>query len=111
MARKIVRKSPAPGVDGRRGIPGPSDGPQTPFHVRVLGQRDPVPISGTRDQKAAAIAGLQRGRAAREQLRHAAITKSQIQTMARNGALHLRLPGVYAVGHVMEGELTHETEV
>jgi very-short-patch-repair endonuclease len=69
-----------------------------------------VPISGTRDQKAAAIAGLQRGRAAREQLRQGAITKSQIQTMVRNGALHLRLPGVYAVGHVVEAELTRETE-
>ena len=92
VTRRIVRKSPAQGPERLRGIAGPSDGPGIPFQVWVLGQRDPVPIHGTRDQKAAAIAGYQRGRATREQFYEAGITKSQIQTMTRSGAPHPRPP-------------------
>ncbi len=69
-----------------------------------------MPIAGTRDQRAAAIAALQRGRASRGQLLDAGITKSQIQTMVRTGTLHPRLPGVFAVGFDAASELTRETE-
>ncbi len=67
-------------------------------------------MRGSRDQRVAAIAGEQRGRAKRAQLLAAAITDHQIATMVGSGWLEPRFRGVYVVGYAPDGELTRETE-
>lgn len=81
-----------------------------PFYVPVLGHRELFPVRGSRDQRAAAIAREQRGRANRTQLLTAKVTDHQIGTMVGNGWLRPRFPGVYVVGYAPDGELTRETE-
>ncbi len=76
----------------------------------MLGQRDFVLVSGRRDERVGVIADLQRGRVARWQLLAVGITDNMIHTMLGSGILRPRLPGVYAVGHVIAAELTRETE-
>ncbi|MFL5828499.1 MAG: hypothetical protein ACJ76X_01150 [Solirubrobacteraceae bacterium] len=67
-------------------------------------------IRGSREDRLAAIAKLQRGRVSRDQLLAAGITKTMIQTMLRTGSLRRRRRGVFAVGHEAPAELATETE-
>jgi very-short-patch-repair endonuclease len=67
-------------------------------------------VQGRRDERTGAIADRQRGRVARWQLLSVGITDNMIHSMLESGILRSRLPGVYAVGHVIEAELTRETE-
>jgi very-short-patch-repair endonuclease len=67
--------------------------------IKVLGVRDPVVVSGTRDQRIAAIASRQHGRVGRSQLRAAGITDNVIAGLIARGALHREHPSVFAVGH------------
>ncbi len=108
----VENRVATPSVEGMARTPGRrhrrrDDGP---FCVPVLGHREPLIVTGTRDQRVAAIAGEQRSRANRLQLLKAAITDHQIRTMRGNGWLDARFPGVYAVGYASDGDLTRETE-
>lgn len=67
--------------------------------VKVLGVRDAVVVSGTRDQRIAAIASRQHGRVGRSQLRAAGISDNVIAGLIARGALHREHPSVFAVGH------------
>src|SRR2546423_4231460 len=86
-----------------------SDTRQTTHRVKVLGMRSLLSVSGTRDQRIAAIAQTQRGRVSRRQLLAAGITDSQMHRMLRIGWLHRLHYGVYAVGHLAPIELGRET--
>jgi very-short-patch-repair endonuclease len=79
------------------------------YLVEVLGVSHPVPVSGTRAQRMAAIAGLQRGRIARRQLLAAGVDRGAIGRLIANGHLHRRHPAVYAVGHAAPVPLGDET--
>src|SRR5438105_7082954 len=79
------------------------------YLVEVLGVGRPVPVSGTRAERIAAIAELQRGRIARRQLLAAGIGRSAIGRLIANGHLHVLHRAVYAVGHVAPTQLGAET--
>jgi hypothetical protein len=78
--------------------------------VKVLGVEQMLQVEGTRDQKVAAIAELQRNRVARRQLLAAGVTRSMIATMLNGGSLYPRRTAVYAVGSPAGVELGLETE-
>jgi very-short-patch-repair endonuclease len=78
--------------------------------VAVLGVWDPVPIHGSRDERAAAVAGRQRGRVTRAQLLAAGVSRSMIETMLGNGRLEARYPGVYALAGAGDLEFARHTE-
>ena len=71
--------------------------------------RRPVAITGERAERVAAIAGFQRGRASRDQLRSAGIRDRTISRLAANGQLYRVHTGVYAVGHTAPAALADET--
>jgi very-short-patch-repair endonuclease len=75
----------------------------------VLGVRDEVPVSGTRNARIAQIAGAQRGRVATRQLRAAGISTSAIGRMIASGTLIAVHRGVYRVGHAAPVRLGDET--
>ena len=77
--------------------------------VKVLGVSAPIPVSGARDQRIATIAGPQRGRVARRQLRAAGISGAAIDRLVAKGQLHRQHRGVYAVGHPAPVSLGAET--
>jgi very-short-patch-repair endonuclease len=77
----------------------PSGGAQSAHAVKVLGVRDPIVVTGTRDERIAAIADAQRGRVSRAQLTAAGITDSAIRTRTAKSWLHRLHIAVYAVGH------------
>jgi very-short-patch-repair endonuclease len=82
---------------------------EIPRPVRVLGVRDLLHLEGSCDERLAAIAGLQRGRVARWQLREAGISDRVIHRMLRRAQLHRLHAGVYAVGHTGAIALGRET--
>jgi very-short-patch-repair endonuclease len=77
--------------------------------VKVLGARNEVPVSGTRDTRIAAIAGAQRGRVATRQLCAAGISNSAIGRMVASGGLIPVHRGVFLVGHAAPVALGDET--
>jgi very-short-patch-repair endonuclease len=77
--------------------------------VKVLGVDRLLVVSGSRDQRIAAIAAHQRGRVARRQLLAAGITEGMIAAMLARGAVYRRHAGVYAVGHLAPVEYGEET--
>ena len=88
----------------------PESGHHSTHVVKVLGVRALVPISGTRDERIAHIARLQRGRVSRRQLRGAGISDSAISRLAARGGLHREHPGVFVVGYRgVEVPLARET--
>ena len=94
----------------RRGVKQfPDSGNETPRLVQLLGASHPVPASGPREKRIAAIAEAQRGRAARRQLLSAGISSSAIGRMIDRGRLHPVHPGVYTVGHDAPVPLGDET--
>jgi very-short-patch-repair endonuclease len=79
------------------------------YPVKLLGVRPLFLVSGTRDQRVAAIAERQRGRISRQQLLAAGISRNVIDRMRANGRLHRLHAGVYAAGHLAPIELGRET--
>jgi very-short-patch-repair endonuclease len=77
--------------------------------VKVLGVRAGLVVSGTRDEKIAAIARLQRGRVARRQLLAAGLGYRVISRAVERGLLSALPGGVFAVGHTGAVELGNET--
>jgi very-short-patch-repair endonuclease len=71
--------------------------------------RDFLIVSGSREQRVAAVARLQRGRVARRQLIEAGISPAAIGRMVTRGLLHREHAGVYAVIDPTPGPLTRET--
>jgi very-short-patch-repair endonuclease len=80
-----------------------------PHLVAVLGVRHPVAISGTREDRISSMAGLQRGRVSRAQLRAAGVADRTIDYLVAKGHLHRVHRGVYAVGHTAPAPLADET--
>jgi very-short-patch-repair endonuclease len=68
-----------------------------------------VCVSGTREEKVAAIAARQRGRVSRDQLLAAGLSYGVIQRLIKRGFLHPIHGSVYAVGHNGAVELGAET--
>jgi very-short-patch-repair endonuclease len=77
--------------------------------VKLLGVRDEVPVSGTREARIAQIAGAQRGRVASRQLQAAGISTSAIGRMVASGRLIPVHRGVFLVGHAAAARLGDET--
>src|ERR1700759_4131363 len=83
---------------------------QTTHLVEVLGVSGPIRVCGSRDERIAAVAGKQRGRISRSQIRDAGVNDDAIDRLVRNGHLIRKQKGVYAVGHDAVTPLTAETE-
>lgn len=103
----VFRRDP-----GRPADPGASH-PETendaPRFVPVLGLWRKTPVAGSRDERIAAIAGLQQGRVARSQLLEAGLSSGAIGRCVAAGRLRVEHPGVYAVGHDAPMPLAPET--
>ncbi len=65
--------------------------------VKVLGRRGFLAVSGSGDERIAAIAGTQRGRGSRAQLRAAGVSQGQVARRLRRGLLRREHAGVYTV--------------
>lgn len=87
----------------------PNSGDDRTILVPVLGLRHVFPVNGSRDQRIAAIAGLQRGFVARWQLLAAGIQSGAVDRMLANGRLLQAHRGVYSVGHSTTQPLGRET--
>lgn len=94
---------------GSSGACDPDSGSPTPHLVKVLGVRDPMPVYGRVVERIAAIAGVQRGLVARDQLIAAAISRSAIGRLIASGHLHRVHRNAYAVGHLAPAPLAAET--
>jgi very-short-patch-repair endonuclease len=77
--------------------------------VAILGSRNKIVVSGSRDKRIAAIARHQRGRVSRDQLVAIGLSAGVIQRRVRRGLLLAERPGVYLVGHVAVVPLGPET--
>lgn len=78
--------------------------------MKVLGVRSEVSISGSRDERIAAVASWQRGRIASRQLRSIAVSPSSVTWLVSQGRLFPSLRCVFSVGHNAPVELGAETE-
>jgi hypothetical protein len=77
---------------------GPESGHVSTNLVAILGVRAPMPVSGPREERILAIAGRQRARINRLQLRAAGISDSAIGRMVDRGFLRREHRAVYALG-------------
>ncbi len=75
----------------------------------MLGVGAILSVSGTVEQRVAAIAALQRGCVARRQLLAAGLSPGKITRLTAKGYLYRQFLGVYTVGHPGERPLMHET--
>jgi hypothetical protein len=91
-----------------RDVEPPLRGGSASFAVQVLGMRRRTTVSGTRDQRIAAVANLQRGRLTRQQLLAIGIGSNTIDRLLRCGYLTPKHRGVYAL-HRVEIEYGDET--
>lgn len=66
-------------------------------------------VSGSPDERIAAVAGAQRGRISRDQLRAIDLTDAGIHRRVRSGCLIREFRAVYAVGHAAPAPLAAET--
>src|SRR5436305_10084431 len=107
MAR-IRRHTPPP--QERSVVPSADSADGTTHLVEVLGVSHPIRVSGTRDERIAAVAHHQRGRLSRDQMRAAGLDDDTIDRRARTGHLIRKQKGVYAVGHAAPTALAAETE-
>jgi very-short-patch-repair endonuclease len=78
--------------------------------VRVLGVRSTASISGTREERIAAVAGFQRGRIASRQLHAIGVAPASVSWLVAKAHLFPSLRGVFVVGHTAPVELGAETE-
>jgi very-short-patch-repair endonuclease len=77
--------------------------------VAILGSRNKFIVSGSREERIAAVARHQRGRVSRDQLVAIGLSAGAIQRRLRRGLLLAEHPGVYLVGHAAPVELGPET--
>jgi predicted transcriptional regulator of viral defense system len=78
------------------------------FAVQILGLRRRTTVSGTRDQRIAAVGNLQRGRISRQQLLAIGVASNTVHRLVRSGYLWRRHRGVYAL-HRIDVEYGDET--
>jgi very-short-patch-repair endonuclease len=78
--------------------------------VKVLGVRSEVSISGSREERIAAVAGHQRGRIATRQLRAIGVGPASVSWLVGRGRLFPSLRCVFILGHSAAVELGTETE-
>ena len=104
-----------PGVSERaaewgeaRDVESPLSGQSTSCAVQILGMRRRTTVAGTRDQRIAAVANLQRGRLSRRQLLAIRVDSNTVYRLLRSGYLALKHRGVYVL-HRVEVELGDET--
>ncbi len=88
---------------------GPRGGRKQTHLVKVLGARSELTVSGSRDERIATIAAVQRGRVSRVQLLAAGISSTTIGRLIAKGQLLRLHRGVFAVGHSAPIELGDET--
>ncbi len=109
------------GIEGTAGVPErepdrrqtrdakpPLSGGRGTFAVQILGIRRGTTVSGTRDQRIASVANLQRGRLTRQQLLAIGIGSNTVDRLIRCGYLAPKHRGVYAL-HRAEVEYGDET--
>lgn len=77
--------------------------------MRVLGSRNEMIVSGTPEQRIAAIARLQRGRVSHAQLHAIGLSDGAIRRRVCRGSLMREHPSAYFVGHVAPTPLGSET--
>lgn len=106
---KAATRRRTPGNDQGSVVASPPADDQPTHHVDVLGVSRLVAVSGSRDQRVAAIAALQRGVIARTQLLAAGVADRTIYRLVAKGQLHRLHLAVYAVGHTAPAPLTEET--
>lgn len=94
---------------GRRGSRWPDTGHDEPRFVRVLGDGSPVAVWGSRDERIARVAELQRGHITRDQLRDTGITDSATTRLINAGRLVRVHQSVYAVRPAIVVALASET--
>lgn len=109
MARETGQPSPARGSSSERATLRSPTGTNVTRYVKLLGVRDEVPVSGSRDARIGQIAGAQRGRIATRQLRDAGVSTSTISRMVSSGSLLQVHRGVFLVGHDAPTALGDET--
>ena len=95
----------APECGGARDVEHPLSGQSTSFAVQILGMRRRTTVCGTRDQRIAAVANLQRGRLNRQQLLAIGIGSNTIVRLVASGYLAPKHRGVYAL-HRIDVELS-----
>ena len=98
----------APECGEARDVEHPLSGQSTSFAVPILGMRRRTTVSGTRDQRIAAVANLQRGRLSRQQLLTIGIGSNTIVRLVRSGYLAPKHRGVHAL-HRVDVEYGDET--
>jgi very-short-patch-repair endonuclease len=76
--------------------------------VRLVSGRRISVAPGSLEELIGEIAGAQRGRVSRDQLREAGINRHVIDRRVRRGSLIPKHPGVYMVGHAADVELGDE---
>ncbi len=109
MAAKFTRSSAHTSDLAAGCAPGAAETTVLGAHlVPVLGVCANLRVSGSRDQKAAAIARAQYGRVSRRQLHAAGLSNDVITRQIRQGRLHPLAGGVFAVGHPGATELGDE---
>lgn len=84
-------------------------GPDSAHLVAVLGQSRLLHVTGHRDRRIAAIAGLQRGLVSRQQLLAAGIGRGAISRMLASGWLLPEHRGVYSVAYRSKQPFARET--
>jgi very-short-patch-repair endonuclease len=95
MTVSVPKRDPAGDV-ARLSEPGTRS---TARSVEILGLSTKIVVSGTRDERVAAIASQQRGRVSRRQLVAAGLSESQVTGLCRSHRMFRLHAGVYAVGH------------
>jgi very-short-patch-repair endonuclease len=106
LSAVIPEREPACG--DARDVESPLSAESTSFAVQVLGMRRGITVSGTRDQRIAAVANLQRGRLSRQQLLAIGIGSNTIYRLSRSGYLSPKHRCVYAL-HRVDVEYGDET--
>lgn len=94
----------------RRGLRAQRDSGSRPHRVKVLGVRSEMSVSGSPDERIAAVAALQHGRIARRQLEAIGISSASVTWRVAKGRLFPSLRGVFVVGHPGRAELCTEAE-
>lgn len=93
---------------GRSGPQRSNSGRREPDLVEILGVGSVVSVSGSRDERIARIAELQRGHISREQLYAVGLTDAAIARRLASGRLIRVHPSVYAVRPALEVPLGRE---
>src|SRR5947209_11254133 len=99
-----------PALPPERDLRNQRDSGSASRRVHVLGVRSEISISGSRQERIAAVARLQRGRLARRQLLAIGVAPASIAWLVDRARLFPTLRNVFAVGHPAPVGLGAETD-